>query len=427
MRGKNTTKLVVSPGERVFVYEAVAADGTLTTGKIAAADVATAMVNLRADGMTPIEVTVPFAGALGNFGDLLLGASRGPKLKPADAAIFARRLHQLVRAGTSLPRAFTSIAADAKPGHREMFLEIADKITEGSSFTDAVSGFPRAFDEVMLAYVTTGETTGDMVETTRRLAELLGKRAAMRVKVRSATAYAKMVTVAIALLLSVIFIVVIPRYEKIFASFNSKLPLPTRVLVAVSHKSLPGIAVLLVLFFGVRYGLRRKVTADPAFAERWDRARFRMPILGKLWRTTALFNWAATLAGTQGAGVNLVDGLRLAGRATGSHWHRNVSDELIVAVNEGRPLHEAMAAHPTLYPPAVRTIVATGEEVGSLADMLDSAARTSDEELEAIIAGLASQLEVALILGLGVTVGSIIVIIYLPILTLGRAVQKSGS
>lgn len=176
-------------------------------------------------------------------------------------------------------------------------------------------------------------------------------------------------------------------------------------------------SVVLGVVLGLRYVMNID-TKDIKAARRVDLVRFRMPVMGRLTQLTALYQWSSTLSGSLSSGVPMVKSLELSGRASGSVWHRAAAARMQEDVSSGIPLSESMQDLKGLYPGSVRSMVATGEDSGSLPTMLLNASRTVESEIDMIIAGLAAKVEVVLLVAMGVVVGGILVALYMPILSL---------
>lgn len=184
-------------------------------------------------------------------------------------------------------------------------------------------------------------------------------------------------------------------------------------------------SLLAAIIVGIKY-FAKSGDKNPRNARLVDRARFRLPLFGKMARLNATFQWATTMSGAISAGVPLGRALMLAGSTAGSRWYASLSEPLQNAVMGGRPLSEALADHSDLYPPSVRAMIATGEVTGNLGTMFDNIARTTQTEVDAQIAGLAAKVEVMLLVVMGIVVGGLLVALYLPIINLATAASGGG-
>jgi type II secretory pathway component PulF len=157
---------------------------------------------------------------------------------------------------------------------------------------------------------------------------------------------------------------------------------------------------------------------EDVWALRVDKMRFRMPIFGPLLYQSTLHRWTSVLAGALEAGVPLDNAIDLAARTSGSRSHIVASRMIRAQLRNGLPLSESLNSQKELYPPSIRTMVSTGEQAGELHTMVENIAHSIDGEIDTIIAGLAAKIEVALLVGMGVIVGGLLVVLYLPILQL---------
>lgn len=429
---------------RQFSYEAVSATGQRVKSTMMAPTATAVVAALQREGYVPVNVVEQKKSA----GDIDLTAwitGGGVKLKWGARAEFARRLNQMLRAGISVPKALMSLAEDAPKGVSEMCVQMAEKVMSGIPLYEAMAEHPRAFDEVTVSYIEAGEQAGTLVTTTERLADMLGKRAALQSKIKGVTAYPKMVGGAIAVLVVGIIAFLVPMYAKIYASFNAELPAPTRALVwvadhfspvSISSFDLGGLTVFLPVLHPFYIGsfllyfilgiiiFRKKMKNNLEVGHKIDRIWYRLPIVGALSHKQTLQRWASTLGGSLATGVMMSRALELAAGAAGSRWHRYVAPELQEAVRTGRTISSEVALHPDLYPPNVRTMMSTGEETGELDTMLTSVADALDSDIDSIVAGLSAKIEVALLLVLAAVVGGLLMVLYMPILQLALTASK---
>ena len=428
-----------TPG--LFAYEAITPSGVRIKGpkaRMNAYTVADVRRELMDQGFIPIkihEVSTSRTALTGN-----IGGSGALKLKPLQVAAFSRGLYQLLRAGISLPKAILSLGEDADDALlTDACNDIATKIQNGTSVSEAFGGYPKAFDDVFCGYLAAGEQTGSLVASTKRLTELTEKRAQLHSKVKAVSIYPILVSSVIGVLVSGIILFLVPMYQKIYGQFKAKLPAPTLLLVGISHHflpitmygSIPGPDPFSPLFWGILIFVSLKIFikvkgGEPAIGEKIDRVRFKLPLFGKLTRYLTLFRWVSTLSGALDAGVHTTQALAMASRSSGSRWVRAITPLLENGLQAGRPLSQMLAEYPDLFPSNIRTMVSTGEAAGELSAMLDSVSNTLSDEIDAIVAGLGAKIEVFLIVSMGIVVGGMLMALYLPILNLASTVAGSG-
>lgn len=412
-----------------FTYTAVSDAGERVTGRMQATAEGDVIATLHRSGYTPLEVT-----GIGGFsldadvGQIFRGLfPDDPKFSASDLAGFTRQLHQMLRAGIPIGQSI-ALLADGYPKEKvaNALRTVSEDITGGLPLNEAFGRHPKLFNEVFVAYMSAGEQSGDLVDVTDRLAHILDKRAEIQRKFVSVSMYPALVMGAIFLMLAVIILFIVPRYVSIYASFDAPLPAPTKAVVMLS-KVFPLIVLLIGGGVGGFIAFNKSRKDDLDFGEKLDRLRFRLPIFGKLaWKLT-LFRFISTTSGALDAGVQAHDALELAGRAAASRWVRKVVPDLQDKIQSGEPLWTGLAEHEDLFPPVMRNMVATGEQTGELATMLSNVSDALEDDIDLIIAMMSAKVEVALLMFMGVTVGSILLALYLPILQLSTtAGQKYG-
>lgn len=413
-----------------YRYTAISATGQRVSSTMISPDSQSVGRALVSEGWTPLNIEKQSNEGMNlDIGKIFGGG--GVKFKKQELADFARSLQQLVAAGLPLARAVASLGEEQRVERLKMCTALSESITSGSSLSKALTSYPAVFNEVFVSYVAAGEDTGTLAQSLDRLASTLERRAALSTKIKAVTAYPKMVSGAVGVIVLGIITFLVPQFAKIYEGFHAKLPGPTLALLSLSHMMNPikmvgvfpmpnptsPIVIGLLLIFA--YKKWKKANEENLeIMMKLEKLKFKMPIFGKLNKKIALYQWASTLSGALSAGLQQHPALDLAGRSSGSAWHRNVSKDLSEQVQRGRALSDALMDHSELYPPNVRAMVATGEAAGELPAMLENVARTIDIEIDGVIAGLSAKIEVALLIVLGVVVGGILAVLYLPILQL---------
>lgn len=431
---------------QTFSYEAVSKTGQRVKAKMVATSQQAVYEALADGGWFPIKIVAIKDGGLHtDVNDIF--SNRPIKFDHRELADFSSQLHQLLKAGVPVYKALQSLGEEAEPKRMEMCYDLADMVSSGIPLSQALESYPKVFDLIFRAYIAAGEAAGTLVETTGRLALMLDRRSKMALKIKSVTAYPKLVSIAILLIVTGIMMFLVPMYADIYSSFGAKLPAPTQALVNISNQMLPVSArvhfsfpILTevhfhpfspliwgpLIFVGVRLWLK-KTKDDPEVGIFLDKLRYRMPIFGALNKRNSLFRWASTLSGGIESGVSMTQALELSARTSGSRWQLAILEDLQGAVRAGKPLSEGLAMHKELFPPNLRAMVATGESTGDLPVMLDSVASALDSEIDALIAGLSAKIEVALLLVMGIVVGGLLAVLYLPILNLATTVGSGLS
>jgi len=238
--GRKQAPTVSFNNQRTFDYVAVSASGARHKGKMQAGSAAAVSSALQADGWLPLSVSE--ASNVGMNMDLTALFGRGEKavkLNVGESATFFRQTAELLRAGVAMTFILQALGQEASPKIRKICDGLSEGLNAGVPLSEAMLAFPDAFDKVTRAYVASGEASGTLPETMARLAVSMEKRNDLRLKIKAVTAYPKMVGFAISGIVFAILKFMVPMYEDIYASFQSDLPAPTRVLVTISENLVP--------------------------------------------------------------------------------------------------------------------------------------------------------------------------------------------
>lgn len=410
-----------------FQYEAITPAGNRIKGsraRMVAYNKEIVRRELLDQGFIPISISQVNQKGLNR--DIGGGSGKKVKMKISVLSAFTRQLYELLRAGISAPRALSSLAEEApSPALQEMCMDLSTKITSGSSMAESFAQYPRAFNEIYCAYLSAGERTGAIVESTERLAKLLERQAKMRSKIIAVATYPMLVGGIILLLMIGIMVFLVPQFAQVYASFGADLPAPTQKLIDISAKMPQYLTIIGGSLFLIRMQLKRAIKRSTKFAIAVDRFKFRLPMFGKLIHRIVLYRWATTLAGSLEAGLPQTQALEIASAASGSNWVKAVTPGFVDAITAGRPLSSLIGDLNALFPSQVRTMINTGESSGELPRLLESVSDSMDSEIEAMVATMGSKIEVLLLLFLASSVGAILVVLYLPILNLASSVGKT--
>lgn len=301
-------------------------------------------------------------------------------------------------------------------GRRAAMLQEA--LAEGATLSSALrTQIPEA-GPLAGALISAGEASGALESALRRAADLLEARLRLRRKIRAALTYPMMVVVVTASLITVLLVVVVPRFEAIYTSTGGQLPALTRSVIALSGQ-MPVFAVIAGGLTAAVLALLRRSRSDLVLARRLDAAKMRVPLLGKLVRKGALARVATTISSLVGSGVPITESLGLASQTAGSAPYAVALSTARDRIGEGRPLSKALGESP-LFPPLMVQLIEVGEESGSMVEVLDKYARTSAEELEEASEALTRLVEPLLMVVIGGVVAVFVLALYLPIINLGQ-------
>jgi type IV pilus assembly protein PilC len=334
-----------------------------------------------------------------------------------DLAIFVRQFSVMIDAGLPLVQCLEILGTQQE---NKAFAKILQQtrmdVEGGATLADAMRKHPKAFDDLFTNMIAAGEAGGILDTILKRLATYIEKAVKLKAQVKGAMVYPVAVLGIAGIVIAVILWKVIPTFASMFEGLGATLPLPTRIVIAASNwfvRLLPFLVVFLVAFvfafkrYYATYGGRRVI----------DRMVLKLPILGIIMQKIAVARFCRTLATLISSGVPILDGLEITARTAGN----SIIEDAIMAVRKGvesgltvaQPLKES-----GVFPPMVVQMIGVGEQTGALDSMLSKIADFYEEEVDQAVANLLTLMEPVMILFLGVTVGGIVISMYLPLFDL---------
>lgn len=338
---------------------------------------------------------------------------------------FSRQLSAMLSAGMPIVTSLTALHEQIQnQSFKAVVGQIRQSIENGSAFSDSLKAFPSVFNDLYVSMIRGGESGGQLAETIGRIADFLESSATLRRKVRSAMTY-PIAVMGIALVLATLMIIfIVPVFEEMFASFGGILPAPTRALVAAKDMIRGYWWILFPSIAGLVFAFRAwKNTSSGQFI--LARLYLKMPVIGPLVQRVAMARFARTFAQLIHSGVPILTALDITAGATGNKVVEKAVRDGLDTVEKGEPLSACLAAKPCFTPILVH-MLAAGEKTGKVDEMMDNIATFYEAEVDAMLSSLTSLLEPLLMVFLGVTVGGIVICMFLPIFKMGELVGKGG-
>jgi general secretion pathway protein F len=334
-----------------------------------------------------------------------------------------RELAALVGAGIPLVQALETILTSPELGpHRAVLAAARDRVREGDALAGALAGVSGAVTPLEQAIVEVGERAGALDAVLDRLATFLEEQQKIRESVTTALIYPALVLLLALTIGTTVLGVMVPRVATMLEGTSVQLPALTVFMTGASRFfTLAALPVLAALLGGWAL-FRRRLAADPGFRVRVDRFLLGLPLWGRAYTALVNLRFARTLAMLLKAGVDLVDGLALSARATGSPWVVNLAEESVASVRHGTSLADALRGMPPLsasLPPWVEA----GESSGNLEGMLACAADRCQQQWERIVRRFLAALEPVLVLVIGAFVLLVALSILLPILSINKTIM----
>lgn len=403
-----------------FTYKAKDPGGAVITGIVEAHEQRHAIDRLRQQKMVVLEITEKVPGAL----DPLLAYFKSkPKVLSKDLVLFSRQLSTLVSAGVPIVQGLAILEEQAEnPAFQEVLGQVRADIEGGLSISDALKKHPDAFPDIYCAMIKAGELGGILDTILERLSTFLENSEALKAKVKSAMMYPAIVLSICGIVTLFLLIFVIPTFKAIFAGFGAELPTPTQMLVDLSDLLKKYVLVIAAMPFAAKWAFG-KWTKTPAGRRAVDAFALKAPVFGILLKKVAVAKFTRTLGTLVKSGVPILQALETVGATAGNVVIEEAILKTRESIREGGRLADPLKAS-NLFPPMVTQMIKVGEETGALDTMLVKIADFYDQEVDTAVHGLTSLIEPIVIVVMGVVIGTIVVCMMLPMLTLGTLVKE---
>ncbi|MFK7883816.1 MAG: type II secretion system F family protein [Phycisphaerales bacterium] len=423
-----------------FTYQALNASGKTQKGSIEAASSEEALQKIKAQGYFPTSVQPQKEKkAKGKTGEEV-GAKKKKKksggsisfgrVSPKMLTLFTRQLSTLQDAGLPLLRSLQILESQQKPGKMKNILSgVCEEVEGGSSLSEGMAKFPKAFNHLYVKMVNAGEIGGVLDLILQRLAEFMEKSERLKRKIKGALVYPIVVITIAIIILTFIMVFIIPKFTEIFADFEVELPGLTLWLMNTSSwmagtragQAVPGFVWVVAggPILWISYKLIRKTPPGRAV---FDTLLLWTPIFGKLIRKTVIARFTRTLGTLIGAGVPILEAVTITAETSGNYVYEKALKKVHDSIREGEsfagPLRESKTCDAIVV-----NMIDVGEETGDMDAMLMKIADNYDEEVDVAVESLVSLLEPLMVVVLGGMVGTIVVAMFLPMIKMIESLQ----
>ncbi|HXG60317.1 MAG TPA: type II secretion system F family protein [Planctomycetota bacterium] len=365
-------------------------------------------------------VAAPAVGKPARRGLFIAGRVRHKELTQ-----FTQQLSVLMDAGLPIVRSLKILGNQQKPGLlKNIILEVAEDVETGSPLSEALAKHPKTFDKLYVNMVKAGEAGGVLDVILQRLAAFMERIEALKRKIIGASIYpAVVITIAIGVVLAIMKFIV-PKFQEVFQQVKVQMPAMTQILMDIS-KAIETywwliLAFPVVVFFAFKAWGRTKAGRYAI-----DRFKINAPVIGVIIKKSVISRFCRTLGTLLQSGVPILEALSIVQNATGNEVIAAAIGKVRESIREGESIAEPLAAS-GVFDDLVINMIDVGEETGELDKMLLKVADNYDAEVDAAVGAMMSILEPILIVGLGATVGFIVVALFLPLISLleGMSTRK---
>ncbi len=396
---------------RKYFYKAKDSKGKTLSGTIEASEEKQAYSVLRQRGLFAFQLTPVSKNPLTIIFNKLF-----QKVGLGDIANFTRQLSTMITAGLTLDDALAILTAQVSPGFMPVVDDLLKSVQEGSSFADALKKHQKIFGKVYIASIHAGETAGVLDKILLRLSDNLEKGREFNSKVKGALIYPVIVVVGMVIVAGIMMVFVIPKLLAIYKDFQATLPMPTKILIAISDFAVKfwwmvgaGLIGIIYAFVGFR--------KTPIGRRKIDQIILNLPIFGNMQKQIILAEMTRTLGLLVAAGISIVDGLNVVSESVGNSIFESALKDAADQVEKGLPLAGTLAAY-EVFPPVVPQMISVGEETGKVDEVLTKLSFYFESESEQMVKGLTTAIEPLIMIVLGLGVGFLVIAVILPIYNL---------
>jgi type IV pilus assembly protein PilC len=333
---------------------------------------------------------------------------------------FTRQLATMIEGGVPLSRALEQLAKSEKAAFKKIITKVNEDISMGFSFSDAIARHPGAFNTMFVSVIRSGEVSGALDSVLNQLANYMENVETLKSKVKAAMRYPMFIAGFITVLVTGILWKLVPVFENMYAGFGAKLPLPTLLLINISHLIRNNAPLLVVVIIAAIAAYRVGMTNEK-FQTIVHQAILKVPVFGEIFRKNILAAFSRTMALLMENGTPILQAIEISGAVVDSKVYSNALEKVFADLRQGETLSVSLGKSGE-FPVLIEQLVSTGEESGKVDVLLRKAAEFYEREIRNVVDSLAAIIEPFLIIVLGAIVGGILIALYLPVFMIGKLI-----
>ena len=399
----------------IYIWKGINSKGVKRKGEVEAPDQAAALAHVKRLRIKSPVIKEKPKDLLENI------AIFKPKVTGKDIVIFTRQLSTMIDAGLPLVQGLEILCKQQENStFKRVLTDIKSDVETGLTFADAMRKHPKVFDNLFSNMIEAGETGGILDTILGRLALFMEKSMALKKKIKGAMTYPAICMAIAALILVVILVFVIPVFDDMFKEFGSALPLPTQIVVDMSHIFKSNFLWIGMGVFAVIYSIKKIYNTEKGNIA-IDAMLLKAPVVGPLIKKVAVAKFTRTLSTMLQSGVPILDALQVVAKTSGNKIIEAAIFNVADSIAEGRPIAEPLEES-GVFPNMVVQMINVGESVGALDTMLAKIADFYDEEVDQAVENLTAMIEPFMMVFLGGMIGGLVIAMYLPIFSMADAV-----
>jgi type IV pilus assembly protein PilC len=401
----------------VFEYKARDRTGKMINASVEAASERDVAASLREKGFFISEIKAPKSGLNADL-KLPKWLDFGSKPNLRDVTVFSRQFATVINAGLPVVQSLAILQKQAdKQGMKDALKKIREDVETGLPLSSSMAKFPGIFNKLYVYLVKAGEVSGNLDGILERVATYQEKQAALRGKIKTALTYPSVVLVIALAVTWFLLVGIVPQFAQILDQLGGELPLITSVLIAISdflqYQWYILIAAIVALVVGTSFYYRTNQGKHVI-----DGLLLRIAVVGPLVQKSAIASFSNTFGLLLKSGVNIIESIEITKGTAGNIIVEDVLDETKENVQKGEQISTTLVKYPKVFPPLVSSMIAIGEETGSVDTMLEKVAIFYEREVDEAVDSLTAALEPAMIVFLGTIVGFIVAGMFLPMFSI---------
>jgi len=343
------------------------------------------------------------------------------KVSDKDIVIFTRQFATMIDAGLPLVQCLEILGSQAEnPVLGKALEEIRADVEGGSTYADALKKHPKIFDDLYVNMVSAGETGGILDTILNRLAKHMEKSMKLKKQIKSAMVYPATILGVATIVIIILMVWVIPIFAKMFTDFGGTLPALTQLVIDTSHFIQRNIIYMAIATAAFVFFFK-KYYATPKGNYQVDKIALKLPVIGDVIQKASIAKFTRTLGTLISSGVPILEGLGIVAKTSGNKVVEEAVMRARQSISEGKTIAEPLGKE-KVFPPMVVQMISVGETTGAIDSMLGKIADFYDDEVDSAVATLTSMLEPLMMVFLGITIGTIVIAMYLPIFEMASIV-----